>query len=388
MEERKRHKLLWSIVRPLCIAGSKLIFNYDADVYRGEGPYLVMANHNAELDPMLLACSFPEPLYFVASEHIMRKGAVSDFLRWGTRIIPRQKGGNASATVRAIVRNLGEGNNVCIFPEGNRSWDGVTAPIIPSTGKMARMADAKLITYRTEGIYFSNPRWSGSSIRRGKSHGRVVGVYEHDYLRSLTAGAVQELIETDLHEDAYARQKEVRTQFRGRRLAENLETMLFICPNCKAEGQMKSEGNYFYCSKCGARHRYTPEGFFVGDDVIFDTVLDWNIWQNERIKEKCLAAEDEPIFSDTEMLLYKVSTGDSAQFISAGDFTLYRDRLVLPDGNTVYLKELKGMSVMGPQKLHFSTDKINYVVKSTKIRCVVKYLSACKVFDKSLQYGI
>lgn len=388
MEERKRHKLLWSIARPLCIAGTKIIFNYDAEVYRGEGPYLVMANHNAELDPMLLACSFPEPLYFVASEHILRKGFVSDLLRWSTRIIPRQKGGNASSTIRGIVRNLGEGNCVCIFPEGNRSWDGVTAPITPATGKMARMTGAKLITYRTEGIYFANPRWAGGSLRRGKTSGHVVGVYEPEYLKSLTAGAVQELIETDLHEDAYARQKEVHTKFRGRKLAENLETMLFICPSCKAEGHMHSQGNDFYCSACGARHRYTPEGYFAGSDVIFDTVLDWNIWQNERIKEKCLSAGEEPIFSDTDMLLYKVKTGDSAQFVSAGEFILYRDRLVLPDGNTVSLKELKGMSVMGPQKLHFSTASTNYVVKSTKIRCVLKYLSACKVFDKNLQYGI
>ena len=388
MEERKRHKLLWSMARPLCIAATKVIFNYDADVYRGEGPYLVLANHNAELDPMLVACSFPQPLYFVASEHIMRKGCVSDFLRWGTRIITRQKGGNASATVRSIVRNLQDGNNVCLFPEGNRSWDGVTAPVTPSTGKMARMSGAKLITYRTEGVYFANPRWSGGNVRRGKTHGRVVGVYEPEYLKSLTAGAVQELIETDIREDAYDRQKQVRTSFHGRKLAEHLETMLFICPNCKSEGTMRSKGNYFYCEKCGARHRYTPEGFFAGDDVIYDTVLDWNIWQNDVIREKCLAAGDEPIFSDTDMLLYKVSTGESEAFISAGELTLYRDRLVLPDGNIIPLKELKGMSVMGPQTLHFSTATVNYVVKSTKIRCVVKYLSACKVFDKNLQYGI
>jgi len=388
MEERKRHKLLWSMARPLCIGITKLVFNYESEVYRESGPYLVMANHNAELDPMLLACAFPEPLYFVASEHIMRKGAVSDFLRWSTRIIPRQKGGNASATVRAIVRNLGEGNNVCIFPEGNRSWDGVTMPIVPSTGKMARMAGAKLITYRTEGIYLSNPRWSGGSLRRGKSCGKIVGVYEPAYLKSLTAGAVQELIETDLHEDAYARQKEVRTKFHGRKLAEHLETMLFMCPNCKSEGTMKSEGNYFYCEKCGARHRYTPEGYFAGTDVIFDTVPDWSLWQNERIKEKCLAASEDPIFTDTDMHLYTVQTGDSARFISAGTLKLYRDRLELPSGTKILLKDLRGMSVMGAKTLFFSDTSANYMIDSTKIRCVLKYLSACKVFDKSLQYGI
>lgn len=388
MEERKRHKLLWSIARPVTMAFTRVAFNYSADIYRGEGPFLVMSNHNAELDPMLVAYSFPEPLYFVASEHIMRKGAVSDFLRWSTRIITRQKGGNASSTVRGIVRNLQEGNSVCLFPEGNRSWDGVTASVTPSTGKMARMTGAKLITYRTEGVYFANPRWSGGSLRRGKTKGRIVGVYEPEYLKTLTASAVQELIETDIHENAYERQKDVRTRFYGRKLAENLETLLFMCPNCKSEGTMRSRGNYFYCEKCGVRHRYTPEGYFAGENVIFDTVLDWNLWQTERITEKCLAAESEPIFRDTDMLLYKVETGESARFLSAGELILYRDRLVLPDGSVIPMNSLKGMSVMGPQTLHLSDEKNNYMIKSTKICCVVKYLSACKVFDKNVQYGI
>ena len=387
MEERKRHKLAWEKARPLIKGAAKLLFNFDTEVCGEKGPLLVMANHCAELDPVFLISAFREPLYFVASEHILRKGFVSELLCRYTRIIPRQKGGSASSTIRSIVRNLGEGNSVCIFPEGNRSWDGVTAPITPATGKMARMAGAKLVTYRLEGVYFANPRWSGGSIRRGKSKGRVVGVYEPEYIKSLTAKAVQELIETDLHEDAYARQRELRTSFRGRRLAEHLETLLFMCPSCKAEGSMHSDGNYFFCSKCGAMHRYTPEGFFAGEDVIFDTVQDWSIWQNERIKEKCLS-DEELLFSDTDMLLYTVSTAESADFISAGELVLYKDRLVLPDGSTLPLTEVRGMAVMGPQQLHLSTDRVHYLIKSNQVRCVIKYLTACKIFDKNLQYGI
>lgn len=388
MEERKRHKLLWSTARPVAIAAAKILFNYDAEVYRGKGPYLVMSNHNAELDPLLVACSFPEPLYFVASEHIMRKGKVSDFLRWSTNIITRQKGGSASSTVRNIVRNIKDGSCVCLYPEGNRSWDGITVPITPSTGKLARMTGAKLITYRMEGIYLSNPRWSDGSIRRGKSKGRIVGVYEPEYLKTLSADAVQTLIETDLHENAYERQKTEHVKFHGRKLAEHLETMLFMCPNCKTEGSMRSKGNYFYCEKCGARHRYTPEGYFAGEDVIFDTVLDWSIWQNERIKEKCESAGEEPIFRDTDLLLYKVSTGESAAFISAGELVLYRDRIVLPDGSVIPMKELKGMSLMGCSQLYLSNSSDNYEIKSTKISCLFKYLSACRVFDKNVQFGV
>ncbi len=387
MEARKRHVLIWSIVRPAAIAVSKILFNYDAQVCREEGPLLVLPNHNADLDPVLVACSFPKPLYFVASEHIMR-GKAGDFLRWSTDIIPRQKGGNASSTIRSIIRHVQDGHDVCIFPEGNRSWDGVTRPITPATGKMVRMSGAKLVTYRTEGVYFSNPRWAGGSLRRGKTHGGVVGVYEPEYLKSITAKAVQELIERDLYEDAYARQRKKPVKFKGRRLAEHLETLLFACPHCHAEGKLRSEGNYLYCDECGTALRYTEEGFFAGENMIFDTVLDWCIWQKELVEKKCAEASDKSIFSDSGLKLFEVSTAESEKLICEGELSVFGDRLVLPDGTEIKHGEISGMSVRGPQDLYFSTKSQNYLITSDKICCISKYLTACKVFDKSLIYGI
>lgn len=43
----------------------------------GEGPFLITANHNGELDPALIAMSFPDHMYFVSSEHVFRKGFLS-----------------------------------------------------------------------------------------------------------------------------------------------------------------------------------------------------------------------------------------------------------------------------------------------------------------------
>lgn len=388
MEEKKRHRLLWTLARPVAGIAAKLIFNFSTEVCREKGPMLILPNHNAELDPLFIPCAFTEPVYFVASEHIMRKGRVSDFLRWSTHIIPRQKGGSGAATVRGIVRELHEGGNVCLYPEGNRSWDGVTRAITPATGKMARMSGAKLVTYRTEGVYFANPRWSGGSVRRGKTRGRIVGVYEPEYLKSLTASAVQELIERDLYEDAYARQRKKPVKFRGRRLAENLESMLFMCPHCGAEGKMRSEGNFFYCDSCGTKLRYTEEGFFVGENCIFDAVKDWDIWQTKRIEEKCASAGDGVIFEDGDMELLRIRSAEGDERLGIGRLALYRDRLELPDGSNIGTGELDGMSIMGQKDLYFSVRGKNYLVRSDKLRCTLKYLTACKVFDKSLQYGI
>lgn len=388
MKARRRHEIIWRCINPACRAAAKLIFRYSGDICREEGPLLIMANHNADLDPLLIAYSFPRAVYFVASEHILR-GKAGKFLRWATDIIPRQKGGSASTTVRGILRHAQEGHDVCIFPEGNRSWDGVTRSVTLSTGKLARTCGAKLVTYRTEGMYFSSPRWAGGSLRRGKAHGTIVGIYEPQYLKTLSTEQVQAIIDRDLHENAYERQRKKAIPFRGKRLAEHLETLLFTCPHCKAEGKMRSEDDMFVCDECGTRLRYTPEGFFVGENCIFDSVLDWRVWQDRRVREKCLAVgENEPVFSDADMELYNVDTGAGRRLAAVGTVTLYKDRLVLPDGTEIKTGCIKGMSVLGPQDLYFSSQGKNYLMRSNFIRCVSKYLTACSVFDNGLRYGI
>ena len=388
MDNRTRHKLIWKGAHPLAIALSKLLFNYTADQCSEDGPFLVLSNHNTDMDPMLTTCSFREPLYFVASEDILRKGWVSSFVKYITEIIARQKGGNSSPTIRGILRHLSSGHSVCLYAEGNRSWDGITGPISPATGKLARMSGAKLVTLRTEGTYLSSPRWSGFTIRRGLARGRIMGVYEPGYLKSISAKQVQDIIERDLYQNDWEFQRKNHVRYRGKRLAERLETLLFMCPNCKAMGKMRSNDDHFICDECGTDLRYTAEGFFVGENMIFDSVVDWRIWQTEQIRKLCEDEKADEIFSDKDMELFGVSTGSNAELISCGSVSLSRRGLKLPGGLFLRVSEISGMSVRGAQDLYFSSGGKNYVLKSRKTRCTSKYLTACGMFDKRLLYGI
>ena len=388
MDARTRHTVIWRIAHPLAKVLSKLLYNYDAEVCREKGPLLVLSNHNTDMDPMLTACSFPDPLYFVASEHILRQGWVSSFVSYITEIIARQKGGSSSATIKNIIRHLKEGHSVCLYPEGNRSWDGVTSPISPATGKLVRMAGTKLVTLRMEGAYLSSPRWSGNSRRRGKAHGSIAGVYDAEYLKSISAKQVQEIIERDLYQNDYAGQRQKLIRYRGRNKAEHLETLLFMCPHCKAEGKMRSEGDYFICDECGTKLRYTDEGFFAGENMMFDSVVDWRIWQTSRIRALCEDESREEIFSDDDMELYSVNTGDSANLCAVGTMRLSRKGLSLPGGRFIPMNEITGMSLRGAQDLFFSRGSENFFVKCREIRCTSKYLTACSMFDKRLLYGI
>lgn len=116
---------------------------------------------------MLVGVASEKHLYFVASEHIMRKGFATKLLMRYLKPIIHMKGCQGINTVKQMIKTLRDGQNVCIFPEGNRSFNGLTCDFEPSIAKVARRSGAKLITYRIEGGYFTQPRWS-TTLRKGK----------------------------------------------------------------------------------------------------------------------------------------------------------------------------------------------------------------------------
>lgn len=389
MDYPKRHQRLWTLLRPLARLILRLKFNYRCGSYAPEGPYLLLCNHVTDWDPILVGAALKSQMYFVASEHVLRQGLVSRFIRWAQAPIARQKGGNAAGTVKAMLRTLRDGRNVGLFPEGNRCWDGVTGDFPASTAKLVKTCGASLVTFRLSGGYFASPRWAGTSIRRGRMRGEVVGVYPPETLRTMSAGEIRSLIARDLREDAYARQRKDPVSFRGKRLAEHLETLLFICPRCGAMHRLRSEDDRLICDGCGLTARYTEEGFLSGSKLPFDNVRDWNLWQTEKLNGLCDHAGAEAIFTDGGLELYSVHTAKALEQIGRGELRLYRDRLELPAGVSLPLESITGMALRGPSDLFIGTaDGSSFELHSDGVCCTQKYLLACRHLGSPFEYGV
>ena len=373
----------------------RLAFNYRFEpIKEVEGPMIVVANHNCDLDPVMVGIACPH-MYFVASEHIFRKPAIAWLLETFLSPIARRKGSVDASTVMEIRSRLKAGHSIAIFPEGNRSLDGCTGLIHPTTGKLIKAFGATLVTYHLEGGFFTTPRW-GFGIRKGKMIGRPVGVYPKEELKKMKPEEVLELVRKDLYEDPYITQQKEKVRFRSKAPARGLETALYLCPHCKSIGTLHSTKKEIVCT-CGYRAVFDEYGYFVKPDsaekdIVFKTYTEWYRWQQEeiaklyaayhnRMKEagqtengnetQAFSLDEFCVFPNNEVCLHEVGDDERSRPVMSGILKIGTEGLCVigTDGSRkeFRFKDIPEISLCGRNKLAFICDGGYYEIKTHKL---------------------
>lgn len=385
---QRRHQRVWNFFWYFTVPFFKAIYSYNCKKAPAiNGPYLVISNHTTELDCVLVGMSFKKQMYFVASEHVYRKGWVSKLLYWSFEPIAKMKGSTDTLTVMKIIRKLRNGYNVCLFAEGNRSFDGRNYPVPEATGKLAKICGASLVTYRIEGGYFINPRW-GFGIRRGKAFGQVVNVYTPEQLSGMTPEQINEIIKNDIHEDAYERQALKPVAYKGKNRALGIECAYCVCPRCRTLGKITSSGNKVKCTACGNETEFDVYGNFDPAFGVSNT-KEWEDLQEEYFKELAAAGPDNslPFFSDTDVCLKTLDSNHNEKDLGSGKMALYKDRFEFAPYNgqvlSLPLSNIPEMSVYSRNGFVFSdTSGTHYEIKPIQKKSplnVRKYISIWKV---------
>lgn len=361
------YRLLVWLVGPFL----RLFFRFRPEKRELDGPTLVVCNHVTNWDPLLLAICFPKNhIHFVASEHLFRLGFISSVIRYICDPIPRRKATTAADTAMACLRKLRQGNSVAIFVEGECTWNGITADVIPSTGRMAKMSKATLLTCCLEGGYLTAPRW-GKGIRPGKMTGRIVGTYSPEQLKEMTPEQIEALVRRDIHTDIWENQRHAPVRYRSRRRAENLQTVLYLCPQCCRVGSLTSRGKHLSCS-CGARWEFTEFGNFAPAQP-FQTIAQWDAWQKEALARQY--ASGMLTLRDENITVSRLESDHRQIDLPPAALTLQKD--VLCCGELQWkLSEIDDLALVLSRSLLLSTGSDYYQLKAAKSCSLRKYLTA------------
>jgi len=231
-----------------------------------------------------------------------------------------------------------------------------------------------LITYRIEGGYFKHPRWARKG-RRGPVSGREVGRYPAEQLQQMSVDEVLALIRRDLQEDAYARQGLHPARYTGKRLAESIETALYLCPRCGAIGSIRSKDDKFSCA-CGLHMRYTETGMLesAGEgEAPFATVTDWDRWQDGQTDALVARAGSGCITQDELLSLYRITPCEKDELMETGTLSISRSQLVC--GSFLFpVEEISDLAIIGINTLVFETRNGSYFeIRSKGSYSALKY---------------
>jgi len=323
-------------------------------------PYLVLGNHSSNFDPFLIAAYLKKPVDFVASDEYFRKKTTGYLIRLAGAI-PKTKFKIDFSTIKKIIKKKNEGKIIGVFPEGKRNWDGQTEEIIYSTAKLIKLLKIPVVNITIRGAHLFHPRWAIYN-RRGTISLSIQKILTPDQISNMSVEQIYEFTRKEFSYDEYSYQIKIMNKYRGKRLAENLELFLFICPKCKSIGKMKSKGDTFFCSQCGYMTKYNQLGFFETDNKLyFANPKEWNRWQLKYLRE--ILSKEELLMQDGEFVILKITKGKLKK-TGQGKLVLKNNNLIFLDNSgeekIFYINNISGLNIQYNNKLEFYYQDILY----------------------------
>ncbi len=247
----KNHQFYWTTTRATFCRWLKLRYRY----FLEEGsdpepapPYIVVANHGNFFDPWMIGLYFKQALHIMMNDDGFRSGGVSKWYLNRIGAYAKKKGSRDLQAMKKTLSFLKAGEPVLIFPEGQTTWDGETQPIYGGIERMVKRAKVPLAIVRFRGNFLSRPWWA-----KGKRKGRIGlrrTVIPVEQLQQMSDADILEVIKEGIYSNDILDEQNQRTSFKGDRLAEGLERLVWICPSCAATDSLSMAGDEVRCGKC------------------------------------------------------------------------------------------------------------------------------------------
>ncbi|MCJ8345589.1 1-acyl-sn-glycerol-3-phosphate acyltransferase [bacterium] len=151
----------YNIHHVLTRVANKLICAFtmtDCEVYGEEyleglsRPYIVLANHCSNWDPLILSADFPDVLNFMVKEELHQVpafGAMSNL----SGNIAVSRGETDLGAMKAAISLLRSGYNLALFPEGTRTDDGKIQEFKDGGVSIASKCKVPVVPVYIEGTY-------------------------------------------------------------------------------------------------------------------------------------------------------------------------------------------------------------------------------------------
>jgi len=306
----EKHKpLLFNIMLPLVSLwfGTQLKIKLKNNVGDFDRSALVLCNHGAATDFFFLAklTKKNKPRIITARLYLYHKWLGTLLRRLGC--FPKSMFASDLENARNCMRVIKNGETLAMMPEARLSTIGKFEGIQDATYRFLQKAGLPIYTIRLNGSYFSNPKW-GNGIRKGSLvEGSLEFLCTAEEAKEMDAEVFQEKVNAALTYDEFAWLKNnPNLRYKSKKLAEGLENILSICPECGAEFSLRTKGREIYCEKCGFK-RLVDSRYAFTDVEPFENFAEWYEWQKSETEKRML---ENPEFALQSPVTLKHSSKD------------------------------------------------------------------------------
>lgn len=223
------------------------------------GPLLVLCSHEGMADFAVTAAALlPRKVHFVCAEEFFRRPVLAPLLH-ALGVIPKTQFSADPRSILSMLRVVGAGGIVCLYPAGQTSMVGRPGAVSPVIARLIRKCGAPVAALRLHGGFFTRSRFA-KGLNFGRIDAELSLLFTKEEAQQLDAQTLCSRLEKAIDYDEYAWQKRVQARFFSLHRARGYENMLSMCPRCGARGSYVSRGSRVRCEHCG-------NGGIIGRDM-------------------------------------------------------------------------------------------------------------------------
>jgi len=135
-----------------------------------DGPLILVGNHRAGVDPLLIQATVNRPLCFLMDREYYQAMWYARWLLDASGVIPVQPGGANRYALSDATETVRQGNALCLFPEGAANPSVPLERILPGAVILSMGTGAPILPFRITGTWpFDHVHLWRSFLRRGRA---------------------------------------------------------------------------------------------------------------------------------------------------------------------------------------------------------------------------
>ena len=227
-------------------------------------------------------------------------------------------------SLKRIIDSIRAGHSIGIFPEGDRSWDGETAPLIAGTGSLVKKVSTPIMIGRFSGNYLTLPRWAEQE-RSGKIFLDMYSLSAEE-VSNMSKEEINQTIEKLIYSNDIKNDELKEYEYSCAEPAAGIQYLLWLCPNCGKSDTIKGVGDEIICTACGDARKLSGHLKIKPEFDTIEDLKDWSDWQKKEIKKKINEKDD--FLTKSKNIKIGKRFGKKLVYEDDGDFFLYKDSAV------------------------------------------------------------